>query len=194
MAKSKMVITDPKILNKMLKKENLASHDKGKATEWEDAVRARFLNGFINWNKGYEPWVEWCKDLYEPDCRYNILAPEPLTLEQYQKSMKVFTDAFEIVLQPIDNLLIEGDWGAIRYDMKLTGKKGGQFYGIDVTGKKATLRTMEFVQYKYNPEPIGPRVKLGVAIADALGLLQQLGVLPGGRIEGDIDDVDINKK
>ena len=175
-----------KDLDTMLKKDNLKSHDKGKPSAWEEAIRDRFLLGFINWNRGYEAWMEWCKTLYEPDCRYLILTDEPLTLEGYQKSMKIFLDAFDVELQPIDNLLVEGDWGAIRYEMHLTGKPGGKFYGIEVSGKKAVLRTMEFVVFKYNPEPIGARVKLGIAMADTLGLLQQLGVLPKGRIEGEL--------
>ncbi len=181
-------VTKPtrKDLDAMLKKENLKSHDKGKSTAWEEQLRDRVLLGFINFNRGYEAWKEWCEILYEPDAIYHVRAPEPLNLEEYQKGTKLLLDAFDLELQPLDNLLIEGDWGAVRYNMHLAGKPGGQFHGIDVSGKKAVMRTMEFFVYKYNPEPIGPRVKEGWSLGDLTGFLQQLRALPEGRIEGEL--------
>ncbi|KAH0800275.1 nuclear transport factor 2 family protein [Histomonas meleagridis] len=53
------------------------------APNMEEAIRDRLVNGFKNWNGGYDGWLEWCNTLYEPDAHYNVYGHR-LTLQQYK--------------------------------------------------------------------------------------------------------------
>ncbi len=123
---------------------------------FEEAIRARFQQGFDQWNKGYEAWLKWCNTLYELDAHYNVYSKR-LTLQQYKDMMGQLFSVYDIQLGQLDNVLVEGDWGAIRYSVYVTNKK---------TNEKSELKTMEFVHFKNNPEPIGARVIEGWAISD----------------------------
>lgn len=126
------------------------------STNFEEAIKARIRSGFGQWNKGYEAWLKWCDTLYEPDAYYNVYGNR-LTLQQYKDMMGQLFLVYDIELGKLDNLLAEGDWAGIRYSVYVTNKK---------TGEKSVLNTMEFVQFKDNPEPIGARVIEGWAISD----------------------------
>ncbi|MGC4122049.1 MAG: nuclear transport factor 2 family protein [Myxococcales bacterium] len=126
------------------------------AASFEERIRARFNQGFGEWNQGYEAWLKWCHTLYEPDAHYNVYGRR-LTLQQYKDMMGQFFSAFDIQLGALDNVLVQGEWGAIRYSVYVTNKK---------TGEKTELKTMEFVRFKDNAEPIGARVVEGWALSD----------------------------
>lgn len=125
-------------------------------TTFEDAIRARFQEGFKNWNHGYQAWLEWCNTLYEPDAFYNFYGKR-FTLQEYKDICGKFFSTYDIELGNLDNVLVQGDWGAIRYSVHVTNK---------ATGEKMEQKTMEFVRFKNNPEPIGARVIEGWAISD----------------------------
>lgn len=127
------------------------------STNFEEEIRARFHQGFGNWNKGYAAWLKWCDTLYEPDAYYNVYGKR-LTLQEYKDLMGKFFSVNDIRLGDLDNVLVEGDWGSIRYKVYVTNKK---------TGAKSELNTMEFVHFKSNPEPVGARVIEGWAISDS---------------------------
>jgi hypothetical protein len=124
--------------------------------DFEKAIRTRFQQGFDQWNQGYQAWLKWCDTLYEPDAYYNVYSRR-LTLQQYKDMMGQLFTVFDIQLGKLDNVLVEGDWGAIRYSVYVTNKQ---------TGEKSELKTMEFVHFKNNPEPIGARVIEGWALSD----------------------------
>lgn len=126
------------------------------STGYEEAIRTRIRTGFGNWNSGYDAWLHWCNTLYEPDAYYNVYGAR-LTLQEYKDMMGQFFQAFDIRLGDIHNMLVEGDWAAIRYTVYVCNK---------ATGDETELHTMEFVQFKYNPEPIGARVVEGWALSD----------------------------
>jgi len=123
---------------------------------FQDAIKQRLQNGFMNWNNGYEAWLKWCDTLYEPDAHYNVYGKR-LTLQEYKDMMGHFFAAFDIQLGEFHNMLIQDDWCAIRYTVYITNKK---------TGEKITQQTMEFVNFKDNPQPIGARVIEGWALAE----------------------------
>ena len=123
---------------------------------FQDAIAARLRHGFENWNSGYETWLEWCNTLYEPDAHYNVQG-QRLTLRQYQDLMGEFFAVFDVELGDFYNMLIEDDWCAIRYVVHITNKR---------TGEKIEQMTMEFVNFKDNPQPIGARVVEGWALSD----------------------------
>jgi len=124
---------------------------------FEEAMKARIRQGFKNWNQGYEAWLKWCDTLYEPDAYYNVYGKR-LTLQQYKDMMGQFFAGFDLELGDLDNMIADGDWIAIRYTVFVTNKKAGV---------KSEMKTMEFVHFKDNPEPIGARVIEGWAISDS---------------------------
>lgn len=125
-------------------------------TTFEEAMKARIKKGFSEWNGGYEGWLKWCNTLYEPDSHYNVYGMR-WTLQQYKEAMGQFFKGFDIELGNFHNIMAEGDWAAIRYEVFVTNKK---------TGEKIKQETMEFVHFKDNPEPIGARVIEGWALSD----------------------------
>ncbi len=128
--------------------------NKGKKLEKE--IRERLLTGFDNWNNGYDAWLEWCNTLYEPDAHYNVYG-QRLTLQQYKDMMGQFFSVYDVTLGDFLNMLVEENWCAIRYMVYATNKS---------TGEKKELMTMEFVEFKDNPKPIGARVVEGWALSD----------------------------
>ena len=132
-------------------------HDKHDAVvSFQDAIAERLHTGFANWNHGYQAWLDWCDTLYEPDAHYNVQGGR-LTLQQYKDLMGQFFETFDVELGEFHNMLIEEDWCAIRYAVHITNKR---------TGERIEQMTMEFVNFKDNPHPIGARVIEGWAISD----------------------------
>jgi hypothetical protein len=123
---------------------------------FQEQIRDRLQNGFKNWNGGYEKWLDWCNTLYEPDSHYNVYGKR-LTLREYKDMMGQFFSIFDVELGEFHNMLVQDDWCAIRYNVYLTNKK---------TGEKFENETMEFVNFKNNPDPIGARVIEGWALSD----------------------------
>lgn len=126
------------------------------SSNFQEQIKDRLRNGFKNWNNGYEAWLDWCNTLYEPDAHYNVNG-QRLTLQQYKDMMGELFSVFDIQLGDFYNMLVQNDWCAIRYSVHITNKK---------TGKNIEQMTMEFVNFKDNPEPIGARVIEGWALSD----------------------------
>ena len=127
---------------------------------WQDRIKERLRDGFENWNSGYDAWLEWCETLYEPDAHYNIGLKDGmsrLSLQEYKDMMGQFFSVFDVELGDFYNMLVEGDWCGIRYNVFVTNKQ---------TGQRFEQMTMEFVKFKDNPEPIGARVIEGFALSD----------------------------
>ncbi|CZQ97685.1 nuclear transport factor 2 family protein [Trichococcus collinsii] len=123
---------------------------------FENAIRERFELGFKNWNNGYDAWLDWCETLYEPDAHYNVYS-DRLTLQQYKDMMGQLFQTYDIELGEFHNMIVEGEWGAIRYNVYIIDKR---------TGERIEKKTMEFVKFKENPEPIGARVIEGWELSD----------------------------
>jgi predicted ester cyclase len=70
----------------------------------------------------------------------------------------------------VHHMIAEGDLVATY--KSFTGTHTGEFMGIPPTGKRATIRVMDFVRYD------GDKVVEHWNIVDQHGLMQQLGVLP----------------
>ena len=126
-------------------------------TQIEDRLRA----GFKNWNGGYDGWLEWCNTLYEPDAHYNIPfggSQKRCTLEEYKAMMGQLFQHFTMELGDFDNMIIKGQWAAIRYTVKVRN--------LD-TGAEILQHTMEFVKFKDNHDERGVRVVEGWALSDS---------------------------
>jgi hypothetical protein len=143
------------------KEQKVPEHQTGKEglsmrENMEQAIKDRLENGFKNWNGGYDGWLEWCTTLYEPDAHYNVQG-QRWTLQQYKDAMKQLFAHFTMELGDFDNMIIRDDWCAIRYTVKIRN--------LD-TGKEMLQHTMEFVNFKDNPDPVGVRVVEGWALSD----------------------------
>lgn len=119
----------------------------------EKAIQDRLLNGFRNWNKGYEAWETWCDTLYEPNAHYTVHGRR-LSLAEYKAEMKTLLAEYDIEVGNFENMLIREDWCAIRYHGRSIHKQ---------TGNIQEYQVMEFVRFVQNPEPIGVRVIEGWA-------------------------------
>lgn len=137
------------------RQDNERSGSKG-TKSFQDAVRDRLINGFKNWNSGYDGWLEWCNTLYEPDAHYNV-GTNRWSLQEYKDAMGELFKHFTMELGKFDNMLVQDDWCAIRYSVKIKNLH---------TGEEILQHTMEFVHFKENPEPIGARVIEGWALSD----------------------------
>lgn len=122
-------------------------------TEMEKNIQNRLLNGFENWNRGFDAWKAWGDILYTKDSLYNVHGVK-LTLKQYQDSMNATLKASDIQMGNFNNMIICGDWTAIRYDISTTDRQ---------TQKKSDSSVMEFVHFKDYGDKLGTRVVEGWA-------------------------------
>lgn len=122
-------------------------------TQMEKNIQNRLLNGFANYNLGYEAWEAWGDILYTPDSLYNVHAVH-MTLEEYQQSQQLGLKAADIQMGNFNNMIICDDWCAIRYDITSTSYK---------TGESNPGSVMEFVHFKDYGEELGTRVVEGWA-------------------------------
>lgn len=107
-------------------------------TEMEKRIQNRMLNGFNRWNMGYEAWEHWGEVLYYDDSIYNVNGVR-LTLPEYQQAMNISLKSTDIQMGNFNNMILCGDWMAIRYDIINTEKE---------TGETTYGTTMEFARFK----------------------------------------------
>ncbi len=107
------------------------------ATDLSKKIQNRMLNGFNRWNMGYDTWEHWGEVLYHKDSIYNVHGVR-LTLAEYQKSMDASLKSIDIQMGNFNNMILSGDWMAIRYDIVNTNRK---------TGVVSNGTTMEFAKF-----------------------------------------------
>lgn len=122
-------------------------------TEMEKNIQNRLLNGFENWNRGYDAWETWGDILYTEDSLYNVHGVK-LTLKEYQSSMNATLKSTDIQMGNFNNMIINGDWTAIRYDISTTNRQ---------TKETVDGSVMEFVNFKDYGDEMGTRVVEGWA-------------------------------
>lgn len=122
-------------------------------TEMGKNIQNRLLNGFENWNRGYDAWETWGDILYTEDSLYNVHGVK-LTLKEYQDSMNATLQSSDIQMGNFNNMIISGDWAAIRYDISTTNRQ---------TQKTSDGSVMEFVHFKDYGDELGTRVVEGWA-------------------------------
>ena len=120
-------------------------------TRMEKNIQNRLLNGFENWNRGYDAWKAWGDILYTKDSIYNVHGVR-LTLEEYQNAMNMTFRYNTIYMGDFRNMLICGDWCAINYDIKTVN---------NATGKTSDGGVIEFVKFADYGKNLGTRVVEG---------------------------------
>jgi len=79
-------------------------------------------------------------------------------------------DAFPDYRITVDDIIVEGDKTVTRYTV--TGTHKGAYMGISATNKKMTLSAILIDRF------VGGKVVEAWEMGDALGAMQQLGVVP----------------
>ena len=115
----------------------------------EKSIQNRLLTGFENWNRGFEAWKKWGDILYTQESIYNVHGTR-LTLAQYQEAMNNNLKQANIQMGGFYNMLIVGEFTAIRYDFST------------IIGEMVRPGTvMEFVKFKDYGDELGTRVVEG---------------------------------
>lgn len=132
---------------------------------YAEAITDRLQTGFLNYNKGYLAWLEWCDELYDENAYYNVYG-QHFTLDQYKRLMGAMFEQFEISLGgtgdtagDIGTIIIDSIKGkaAISYTVEFKKKTESEWVAID---------TMEFVQFREDRKT-GARVMEGWALSSA---------------------------
>ena len=119
----------------------------------ESAIQNRLLNGFENWNRGFDAWKAWGDILYTPDSMYNVHGVR-LTLPEYQQAMNLTLRRNDIQMGAFRNMIINDDWVAIHYDIATINRD---------TGESKPGSVMEFVQFENYGDGLDTRVVEGWA-------------------------------
>jgi steroid delta-isomerase-like uncharacterized protein len=102
---------------------------------------------------------------------HDVAAPEPIRgPEGLKEQAKGYRDAFPDLSLKIEDQTAEGDRVATRWTA--TGTHKGDLFGIAPTGKQATIEGVTIDRFS------GGKIAESWDIWDALGLMQQLGVVP----------------
>jgi steroid delta-isomerase-like uncharacterized protein len=91
--------------------------------------------------------------------------------EGIKNKLKGLREAYPDIRFILEDLVAEGDIVAARYHWEAT--HAGQFVGIPATGKKVSVKGMDFYRFS------GGRIIEHWDTVDELGLLRQLGAIPG---------------
>jgi steroid delta-isomerase-like uncharacterized protein len=102
---------------------------------------------------------------------HNSGAPDPLNLEGFKQFGGVFLAAFPGGKLTIEDMISAGDKVVARVTYR--GAHTGDLMGISPTGKQVTVSAMTIDQFANG------KIVETWRLFDQLGMLQQLGVLPG---------------
>jgi steroid delta-isomerase-like uncharacterized protein len=99
--------------------------------------------------------------------------PDVHGAEAWVATVELILRAVPDLQYTIDAVAAEGDLVGMRYHWE--GTQTGEMRGIPATGRQVRVEGMGFFQFK------GGKLIEEWAVDDAMGLLQQLGVLPAAR-------------
>jgi steroid delta-isomerase-like uncharacterized protein len=114
--------------------------------------------------------LEGLKTLFDPNAKFNGLAPQTLDREGVKAAMSALFTAFPDSRMPYDDIIAEGDTVAIRHSFR--GTHRAPFQNIPATGKAVVVTAIVTLKVQ------GGKVTAGWLNADFFSLLQQLGVIP----------------
>jgi steroid delta-isomerase-like uncharacterized protein len=132
------------------------------------ALERRLVEG---WNKGKTAAMAVIDEAYATNVVVHGLSVEDMNgLEGLKKHMDELYTAFPDIHFTIDDMIAEGDKVAMRGTT--TGTHKGAFMGIPPTNKRITWWGVEVDRI------VGGKVAEIWALVDAMGLMQQLSVIP----------------
>lgn len=111
------------------------------------------------------------EDVYHPDyALLNAAMPDVSGIEAVKQFVAGYLAAFPDMHYTIDDVIAEGDKVVVRWTA--TGTHQGEMMGIPATGKQVTVSGISIARI------VDGKVKEDVSNHDALGMMQQLGVIP----------------
>jgi steroid delta-isomerase-like uncharacterized protein len=136
------------------------------STEQNKSIVRRWIEE--GWNKGNLDVID---QVYAPNYIQHEPAPETVTSSEALKQyVGAYLTAFPDLHLSIEDLIAEGDKVVWRF--KSTGHQNGPFMGMPASGKSGSITGL--VMFRLEDS----RIVEGWVNIDALGLLQQLGVIP----------------
>jgi predicted ester cyclase len=106
-----------------------------------------------------------------PDYRCHMGGGGPMDREGFKQFVAAFVSALPDIRHTVDDTLVEGDRGALR--LRVQGTQRGELMGIPPTGKQVTINAINVMHFREG------KIAEHWIEADILGLLQQLGAVPG---------------
>ncbi len=119
------------------------------------------------WNQGNVAVID---ELAAPSFSDPGLLPPVQGLEGLKQYVTMYRTAFPDVYFTIDDQIAEGDKVVTRFTA--TGTQKGELMGIAATGRRATVMGITITRYENG------KVVESWSNFDALGMMQQLGVVP----------------
>jgi steroid delta-isomerase-like uncharacterized protein len=131
------------------------------------------------WLELWDPGnIDAVADFVTPDyVRHDPNGPEVRGIEMEQQLLAMYRTAFPDLHFDIEHLVAEGDMVVARFTAH--GTQQGELLGIPPTGKQVTVAAMELFRLAD-----GKIAEQWVNL-DVLGLLQQLGAIPGPEQGGE---------
>ena len=120
--------------------------------------------------------LEKHEEIYAPDWVGHFSGMPPLDLDGHKQYSDAMTDAFPDLERTIDDLLADGDKVIARWSA--TGTNTGPFNGMPASGKFARSSGITIFRIADG------RIAEEWSESDMLGLLMQIGAMPGGGSEG----------
>jgi len=108
---------------------------------------------------------------YAPDFIYHDVSGGDMNREEAIQNNVTGVSAFPDVNYSIDDILAEGDKTVIRFTMQASHK--GTFMGVPATGKQIVVKGVEIDKI------VGGKIVETWDFLDSLGMMTQLGVIPG---------------
>ena len=137
------------------------------SAEANQALVRRYLDEGVNQGN-----VRIADELFAPNFTFYFPGnPEPMNREGWAQTTTLFHAGFPDQHTVTDDMLAEGDKVAARFTFH--GTHTGNFQGIPPTGKAVTMGGMAFWRI------VGGKIAEHWVQIDALGMMQQLGVIPG---------------
>lgn len=137
------------------------------SVEQNRTLYRRWFEEVVNLGK-----VELADELLADDYRAHFPdMPQPLGAEEHKQLLQMFRSAFTGWQERVDSVVAENDRVVLWYTG--TGTHTGDFQGIPPTGRMVTVTGVDMGRIEDG------RIAEVWASYDALGLLQQLGAMPG---------------
>ena len=92
----------------------------------QDRIMCRLLEAWGTWKPGYEGWLDWSNGLYAEDAVIAAIGETDQDFRDYQQSMKLQRDKFQMEMGPIIQIIVDGNLAALVYDMFLLSKDKGE--------------------------------------------------------------------
>jgi steroid delta-isomerase-like uncharacterized protein len=137
----------------------------------EEANKAVVLAAFEADSRGMAEVLRTHDQIYDPGLVGHFPGMPPVDIEGHKQYSAVMYEAFPDLKRPVDDLIAEGDKVVARW--RAEGTHLGPFMGIPPTGHVASISGITIFRLRDG------RIIEEWGQSDMVGLLQQVGAMPG---------------